>query len=380
MKKLIILGICLTFGLSACNKNSVKMDYDGTTIKDSDINIREGVRIVFDNKTTQNINPKNFKENIPVIDKRLDSIGLRGHYIFMEDDKIVVITTPVKDPDRLAKFLSKKVNLVFKEPDSNNLLVKKYPTNDSLSLAKDKPINQDLIFHTSYLSEPSSSNWQVVFKLNEKGSKIFKDISGKYLNQKFLMELDNQLLGPKIVNETDLNNSFGTLKLSPVLKLEKNNMILSYISPDLAQKLKSKDLQIKFQEPVNDPETKTQKRSECCLLWQNSMLTKDMIETVESRPITDNKLLNKKLLMLTFNEEGKSLLAEFTKKYANREINVELDGKVISSSRIYEPIKDGRLSVYLPDSFDNENIIELSSQLQSGQPVSDLNISEVITF
>ncbi|RYD74707.1 MAG: hypothetical protein EOP53_17800, partial [Sphingobacteriales bacterium] len=40
------------------------MDYDGATINDSDINIREGVRIVFDNKMT---NPKNFKENIPVI-------------------------------------------------------------------------------------------------------------------------------------------------------------------------------------------------------------------------------------------------------------------------------------------------------------------------
>ncbi len=97
------------------------------------------------------------------------------------------------------------------------------------------------------------------------------------------------------------------------------------------------------------------------LIGKKALLTGDLIEKAD---VLIDKQFNQLLISIRFNETGKMLFAEITRKAVMKRLAIVLDGNVISAPVIREEIKNGEARI--SGSFTQEDARDIAIALNSG--------------
>ena len=104
--------------------------------------------------------------------------------------------------------------------------------------------------------------------------------------------------------------------------------------------------------------------------WLETGLTGLDIQKVDALKQPDGQLL----LQIVFNQSGKQLLADLTKKNIGRRIAIFINNKAIGTPTIEKEIKDGQ--ILISSNFSQEQIISVTQTLNSGVIHSGLALGE----
>lgn len=128
--------------------------------------------------------------------------------------------------------------------------------------------------------------------------------------------------------------------------------------PERARRLIGRTAQLVFMEPIKGKDGKTE--------WKPTELTGRMLTDAKAQPSMGSGWE----VSIAFNHEGSQLFGELTTKLVGQPLGIALDGKVISSPKVNEPILQGNAQI--SGNFTAQEAQDLAVQLKAGSLVVPL--------
>lgn len=136
----------------------------------------------------ENVSKEDLQKTKNLIQLRVNKLGVAETVVTTEGDNRIRVDIPGEyNSQGIVDSLSKTGNLTFKSPDGKVLLTGK-----------------DVKEATAILSQQSSKP-EVSLELNDEGSKKFSEATGKYLNQKISINMDDEQLTNPVVQSQITN-------------------------------------------------------------------------------------------------------------------------------------------------------------------------------
>lgn len=382
MKKNIYLSLLLIpliiFPSSAKTeetKNKIKEKVPAVSCK-----IEKGVKITFKVSSKESkVNENTMKSLVNLMQKRLLDIGICYQQLTFSNDKINIVLPKFDKPEKIASFLSEKVQFMIKRTVNDE---KGNPIMDNNNYTwMETGLNEKMITTAEVIEKQISSQlWQVKFVLDEHGNEAFNDIAGRMMDHYFRLEVDEKTIIAIISNEMKFSDFMMRFIIPTLIKSpDTNELILSNLKDDFAEKFKSDIATLKFKEIVLNPVTNKPKKElkgkNAVYVWKDSALTKQMIKSCSISPQKSEP----KPTHLTFilNEKGKEIFKEITGRLNGKLFAIEVNGKIVFKPVIKDIVTSGE--IMLSGNFTREEItdlINMKASIKFKEPLLDERTGE----
>jgi len=185
MKKLFLTTFVLVFVSSLViiliYKNfSLGMDLAGGTILTYQIDWKN-----IDKTKVKNV----LEQTKDLIERRINFLGVSEYFVsFSESGRILIEIPNIKDPEMAKKMIGETPFLEFKMPQKDEFI----PSG----------LTGQYLQKAEVSINPNTLEPIVSLEFNQEGSRIFKDLTKKYLGQPIAIYLDGKLISSPIVRET----------------------------------------------------------------------------------------------------------------------------------------------------------------------------------
>lgn len=250
------------------------------------------------------------------------------------------------------KNVKLKFNEVVSDPVTKRVLINK----DKSLVTNDSKLTSDMISGLKVEAEKiKAKDVQLSFTFNEQGSKVLKEITEKFKDKPFALEINNEIVSAPVINEVITGGSF---------------VLTGRLTEEFINDIINNKAKIKFKEPVID-KTDKQIYRDNKQLWTDSKLTVAMITEIAPRTMDDYK----NNIRITLNEEGKKVFSALTKSLVKKPIGIEVNGEIISSPIINEEISSGEFDISIPAT--EKEAKEFAAQIKSEQPEATMKLIEI---
>ncbi|MFN8575625.1 MAG: protein translocase subunit SecD [Candidatus Sericytochromatia bacterium] len=182
----------------------------------------------------------------------------------------------------------------------------------------------------------------------------------------------------KEINQTVMKSAISVVRnrvdglgvAEPIIQQKGDKQIIVEIpsvkDPEEAIRIVGETTELKFKEQVldtttNQPKTEV-KNGKSEFVWKETGLDGFMIKDAGSQP---NGMGNSWAVNISFNSEGSKLFGDITTRLVGKPLGIELDGKIISSPNVNEPITGGTATI--SGNFTAKEAQELAIKLKAGQ-------------
>lgn len=182
----------------------------------------------------------------------------------------------------------------------------------------------------------------------------------------------------KEINQTVMKSAISVVRnrvdglgvAEPIIQQKGEKQIVVEIpsvkDPEEAIRIVGETTELKFKEQVldtatNQPKTEV-KNGKSDFVWKETGLDGFMIKDASTQP---NGMGNSWAVVISFNTEGSKLFGDITTRLVGKPLGIELDGRIISSPNVNEPITGGTATI--SGNFTAKEAQELAIKLKAGQ-------------
>ncbi|MFN8674545.1 MAG: protein translocase subunit SecD [Candidatus Sericytochromatia bacterium] len=161
------------------------------------LDINGGSRIVLEAQTTdkvKEIDQTVMSSVIAVVGNRVNGLGVAEPVLQQKGDKQIIVEIPsIKDPQEAIRIIGEMTELKFKEEDG---------VDEQTKQPKWKDTGLDGRMITDAKTQPNQAGeWSVVVSFNSEGTKLFGDLTTKYVGKQIAIDLDGKVISAPRVNE-----------------------------------------------------------------------------------------------------------------------------------------------------------------------------------
>jgi preprotein translocase subunit SecD len=210
MKNFFLVTFFLAFVLSlfiifAYKNFSLGMDLAGGTILTYQINWQN-----IDKSKVKNV----LEQTKDLIERRINFLGVSEYFVsFSESGRILIEIPNIKDPEMAKKIIGETPFLEFRIPQKDEFI--------------SSGLTGEYLQKAEVFINPNTLEPFVSLEFNQKGAKIFKDLTQKYLGQPIAIYLDGKLISSPMVREVIEN---GKAQITGKFTLEEAKLLANRLN------------------------------------------------------------------------------------------------------------------------------------------------------
>jgi len=210
MKNFFLITFFFTFVLSlfiifAYKNFSLGMDLAGGTILTYQIDWKN-----IDKTKVKNV----LEQTKDLIERRINFLGVTEYFVsFSESGRILIEIPNIKDPEMAKKIIGETPFLEFRIPQKDEFI--------------SSGLTGEYLQKAEALVNPNTLEPIVSLEFNQKGAKIFKDLTQKYLGQPIAIYLDGKLINSPMVREVIEN---GKAQITGKFTLEEAKLLANRLN------------------------------------------------------------------------------------------------------------------------------------------------------
>jgi len=173
------------------------------------LDIQGGIRLVLEASPTdkvKTINQTVMSSVMSVVRNRVDALGVAEPTLQQKGDNQIIVEIPsVNDPQEAVRIIGETTELKFKEPVFDEKTgQQKVTVVNNVPQQEWKDSGLDGFMIKDARAEPRGqmgADWQVSISFNSEGTKLFGDLTTKYVGRPIGIELDGRIISAPNVNE-----------------------------------------------------------------------------------------------------------------------------------------------------------------------------------